>query len=162
MFKKRNIQLYKRSVYIGFIFRFKNKRCDHSRDKRNCRFQNKEYKTVIKKIGQPTSDFRGMFYGYHYGDILYDAKIEKVKFMGNVEFENNSMKYLFYGCQALKEIDIVKIDFSKISSVDSWLSSCDSIISQDQIKGFNNLSKLPKMFALFYGLKNIQSLDLSS
>ena len=123
---------------------------------------NKEYKTVIKKFNQPTSGFRGMFYGYNYSTVNYDAKIEKVKFMGNVEFEDNSIGYLFYRCSSLKEINITKLDFSKISSVNQWLSNCDAITNQDQIKGFNNLSKLTNMNGLFNGLKNIQNLNLIS
>ena len=118
---------------------------------------NKEYKTVIKK-GYYSSGYNTLFLDHG----IYNSIIEKVKLMGDIEFENNSMKFLFFGCTNLKEIDITNLDFSKISNIANWLNNCTSITNQDQIKGFNNLSKLTNMYSVFDGLSKIQSLNLST
>ena len=123
---------------------------------------NKQYKTVIKKYSTSSGKITTLFVKDANIFINHNLVVEKVKFMGNVEFENNDMGDLFYACFTLKEIDITKLDFSKIISVASWLSYCDAIINQDQIKGFDNLSKLTNMNGIFRDLRKIQNLNLKS
>ena len=76
------------------------------------------------------------------------------------EEQINSLKYIFSGCENIKEIDLSEFDFSNILNMDSMFKQC---INLEKIN-FGNIdtSKVEDMRSLFYNCSKLTSIDVSN
>ena len=76
------------------------------------------------------------------------------------EEQINSLKYIFSGCENIKEIDLSEFDFSNILNMDSMFKLC---INLEKIN-FGNIdtSKVEDMLSLFYNCSKLTSINISN
>jgi surface protein len=81
-------------------------------------------------------------------------------FMGALSTELIGMRNMFYGCNALNEIDLSKYDTSDVSDMAYMFYGCSNLKSLN-ISTFNT-SKVQNMESMFTNCINLEALDLSN
>ena len=74
----------------------------------------------------------------------------------NVEF----MDYMFYGCSALKSLDLTNFNTAKVTNMGNMFNGCSALTSLD-LTNFNT-ANVTNMGNMFYGCSALKSLDLTN
>ena len=74
----------------------------------------------------------------------------------NVEFMDN----MFYGCSALKSLDLTKFNTAKVTDMGNMFYGCSALTSLD-LTNFNT-ANVEFMYHMFYGCSALKSLDLTN
>ena len=74
----------------------------------------------------------------------------------NVEF----MDYMFYGCSALKSLDLTNFNTAKVTNMGNMFNGCSALTSLD-LTNFNT-AKVTNMGNMFEGCSALKSLDLTN
>ena len=74
----------------------------------------------------------------------------------NVEFMDN----MFYGCSALKSLDLTNFNTAKVTNMDNMFYRCSTLTSLD-LKNFNT-AEVTNMYHMFYGCSALKSLNLTN
>ena len=74
----------------------------------------------------------------------------------NVEF----MDYMFYGCSALKSLDLTNFNTANVTNMGNMFNGCSALKSLD-LTNFNT-AKVTDMGNMFYGCSALTSLDLTN
>ena len=105
-----------------------------------------------KIIGNGPINGVGLFEGY--------SKVERITGLEHIDFsEVTEMIWMFYGCNALKSLDLSSFNTSKVTNMKNMFFGCSALQSLN-LSSFNT-SKVKNMYGMFYNCSALESLDLS-
>lgn len=89
-----------------------------------------------------------------------NTAITSVTLRPGVSFQNNSMEYLFYGCEGLKRIDLSGLETGSVTTMKAMLSGCKKL---SRLTGYENwdTGSLKTMAYMFDGTASLKTVDLS-
>lgn len=86
---------------------------------------------------------------------------KSIKFSHSIDTSNmTSMKYMFYDCEALNELDISGFDTSNVTNMSNLFGNCFNLTSID-LSSFDT-SNVTDMSAMFWNCNRLASLDVSN
>ena len=113
--------------------------------KEKYKVNDKQYSTVMKKTNYSVTTIVG-------GPFINNTIIEKVIFENAVAYEENSMEYAFYGCEKLREINIIPIDvtnmkctFYNCTSLKNIPSLPNNVTNLEAAFGYTKITESPKI-----------------
>lgn len=90
-----------------------------------------------------------------------NALITSITLYPGVSFQNNTMEYLFYGCEGLKSIDMTGVETGSVTTMKAMLSGCKKL---SELTGYENwdTGSLKSIAYMFDGTASLKTVDLSN
>ena len=119
----------------------------------------KTYKTQLASSPNLGNGSLYMFNGQATG-AKHRNITKSIKFSHSIDTSNiTSMKYMFYDCEVLEEIDISGFDTSNVTNMSDLFGNCFNLTSID-LSNFDT-SNVTDMGAMFWNCRKLASLDVS-